>query len=53
MDSSLSYCFKTFLRAYQLKTPYLDDTAHVTFDPLNFMARLALMVPKPRGKFVA
>ena len=47
------YCFKTSLRAYQLKTTYLDDAAHVTFDPLNFMARLALMAPKPRGRFVA
>jgi hypothetical protein len=33
---------------YELKTPYCDGTAHVIFDPLDFMARLAALVPKPR-----
>ncbi len=33
---------------YELKTPYRDGTAHVFFEPLDFMARLASLVPKPR-----
>jgi hypothetical protein len=33
---------------YQLKTPYRDGTTHVIFEPLDFIARLADLVPKPR-----
>lgn len=33
---------------YALKTPYRDGTTHVVFDPLDFIARLAALVPKPR-----
>jgi hypothetical protein len=33
---------------YKLKTPYRDGTTHVIFEPLDFMARLAALVPKPR-----
>jgi hypothetical protein len=33
---------------YQLKTPYRDGTTHVVFEPLDFVARLAALVPKPR-----
>jgi hypothetical protein len=33
---------------YQLKTPYSDGTTHVLFEPLDFLARLAALVPKPR-----
>jgi hypothetical protein len=33
---------------YQLKTPYRDGSAHVIFEPLDFMARLAALVPRPR-----
>jgi hypothetical protein len=33
---------------YQLKTPYNDGTTHVLFEPLDFIARLAALVPKPR-----
>ena len=33
---------------YQLKTPYRDGTTHVIFEPLDFLARLAALVPKPR-----
>ena len=33
---------------YQLKTPYRDGTTHVVFEPLDFMARVAALVPKPR-----
>src|SRR5690606_34811277 len=29
-------------------TPYRDGTTHVIFEPLDFMARLAALVPKPR-----
>jgi hypothetical protein len=33
---------------YELKTPYIDGTTHVIFEPLDFMARLAALVPKQR-----
>ena len=33
---------------YTLKTPYPDGTTRVAFDPVDFMARLAALVPKPR-----
>jgi hypothetical protein len=38
---------------YPLKTPYRDDTtidrrSHAIFEPLDFIARLAALVPKPR-----
>jgi hypothetical protein len=38
---------------YQLKIPYRDGTTsdrnrHAIFDPLDFIARLAALVPKPR-----
>jgi len=33
---------------YQLNTPYSDGTTHVLFEPLDFIARLAALVPKPR-----
>jgi hypothetical protein len=32
----------------QLKTPYRDGTTHVIFEPLDFMARLVALVPRPR-----
>ena len=34
---------------YTLETPYRDGTTHVVFEPLDFMARLAARVPKPRA----
>jgi transposase len=34
--------------ATQLKTPYRDGTTHVIFEPLDFIARLAALAPKPR-----
>ncbi len=34
--------------ATQLKTPYRDGTTHVIFEPHDFIARLAALVPKPR-----
>jgi hypothetical protein len=33
---------------YQLKIPYRDGSTHVIFEPLDFIARLAALVPKPR-----
>jgi hypothetical protein len=33
---------------YQLKTPYSDGITHVIFEPLDFIAKLAALVPKPR-----
>ncbi len=33
---------------YQLKIPPKDGTTHVIFEPLDFMARFAALVPKPR-----
>ena len=33
---------------YQLRTPYRDGTTHVIFEPLDFIAKLAALVPKPR-----
>jgi hypothetical protein len=33
---------------YQLKTPYRDGTTHVIFEPLDFIAKLAALVPRPR-----
>ena len=34
---------------YQLKTSYRDGTTHVIFEPLDFMARLAALAPKPKA----
>ena len=36
---------------YRLKTPYRDGTTHVIFEPLDFIARMAAPVPKPRVNF--
>ena len=33
---------------YELKTPYRDVTTHVIFEPMDFIARLVALVPKPR-----
>ncbi|MBM4260796.1 MAG: hypothetical protein FJ145_05060 [Deltaproteobacteria bacterium] len=32
----------------QLKSPYKDGTTHVVMEPLEFMERLAALVPRPR-----
>jgi hypoxanthine-DNA glycosylase len=34
---------------YTLKTPYRDGTAHVIFEPEDFISRRAALVPKPRA----
>ena len=33
---------------YELKTPYRDGTTHIIFEPMDFIARLVALVPKPR-----
>ena len=33
---------------YAMKTPYRDGTTQVALDPMDFIARLAALVPKPR-----
>ena len=33
---------------YELKTPYRDGTTHIIFEPLDFISKLAALVPKPR-----
>ena len=33
---------------YQLKRPFRDGTTEVVFEPLDFIARLAALIPKPR-----
>ena len=33
---------------YELKTPYHDGTTHVFFDPMDFIGKLASLVPRPR-----
>ena len=33
---------------YELKTPYRDGTTHIIFEPVDFIAKLAALVPKPR-----
>ena len=42
---SLSFTGKV---VYTLKTPYRDGTTQVAFEPVDFIARLAALVPKPR-----
>lgn len=37
------------LVVYELKHPFRDGTTHVLFEPLDFMARLAALVPRPRA----
>jgi len=33
---------------YELKTPWRNGTTHVIFEPLDFISRLAALVPRPR-----
>jgi len=33
---------------HALRTPYRDGTTHIVLEPLDFMARLAALVPPPR-----
>jgi hypothetical protein len=33
---------------YQYKQPFRDGSTHVVLEPLDFIARLAALVPRPR-----
>jgi hypothetical protein len=46
-DQRLSLSAQGNIR-YELKTPYRDGTTHVMFEPLDFLSRLAALVPAPR-----
>ncbi len=46
-EKRLSLTSAGFIR-YKLKTPYSDGTTHVIFEPLDFISKLASLVPKPR-----
>ena len=46
-EKRLALTFNGNIR-YQLKTPYRDGTTHVIFEPLDFIAKLAALIPKPR-----
>ena len=37
---------------YQLKTSYRDGTTYVIFEPLDFIARLVALVPRPRVNLI-
>jgi len=37
---------------YELKTPWRNGTTHVIFEPLDFIARLVALVPKPRVNLI-
>ena len=34
--------------SYELKTPYRNGTTHIIFEPLDFISKLAALVPVPR-----
>lgn len=40
------------LVVYELKRPFSDGTTHVLFEPIDFIARLAALVPRPRAHLV-
>lgn len=37
---------------YQLKQPFADGTTHVVFSPLDFLSKLAALIPRPRHHLV-
>ena len=37
------------LIVYELTHPFRDGTTHVLFEPIDFIARLAALVPRPRA----
>jgi len=40
------------LVVHELKHPFRDGTTHMLFEPLDFLARLAALVPRPRAHLV-
>jgi hypothetical protein len=37
---------------YELKTPYRNGATHMIFEPVDFIAKLAALVPKPRVNLI-
>ena len=37
---------------YKMKSPWRDGTTHVSFSPLDFIARLVALIPPPRVNMV-
>jgi Putative transposase len=37
---------------YELKTPYRNGTTHIIFEPLDFISKLAALVPVPRVNLI-
>ncbi len=37
---------------YELKNPFRDATTHILFSPLDFLSKLAALVPRPRHNLV-
>ena len=37
---------------YELKNPFSDGTTHILFSPLDFLSKLAALVPRPRRNLV-
>ncbi|HVW99070.1 MAG TPA: transposase, partial [Candidatus Babeliaceae bacterium] len=37
---------------YELKTPYRDGTTHIFFEPLDFISKLAALVPPPKVNLI-
>ena len=40
------------LVVHELKRPFRDGTTHCLFEPLDFLARLAALVPRPRTHLI-
>ena len=40
------------LVVHELKRPFRDGTTHCVFEPLDFLARLAALVPRPRTHLI-
>ena len=40
------------LVVHELKRPFRDGTTHCLFEPLDFLARLAALIPRPRSHLV-
>jgi hypothetical protein len=38
--------------SYELKHPFRDGTTHILFTPVDFLARLAALVPRPRSNLI-
>jgi hypothetical protein len=36
----------------ELKSPWSDGTTHLAYDPLDFLAKLAALIPRPRKNLV-